>query len=144
MGNSLTLAALLSGSIGCAMRILHSRLMRGEPRIAQRIPAASPTEICWRNNDQTTSLEAETIDVSIAGASISCTRPIERDSIVYLRFSPPGVVAVGRVRHCIQRGLQFVVGLEFTSPLMCYRSLGAPRRPTLRLPSSHVERPSTN
>ena len=127
MVNDVALSVVFSSAvILCILRFFRGRARRDDTRLSERIPAASPTEVCWlEHNGRTTTIDAQTIDVSMAGAGISCRTPIARDSIVYLRFESPGVVAVGRVRHCIQRGLEFVIGLEFTSPLMSYRSFSS-------------------
>lgn len=79
-----------------------------------RFPLNELLRVSWLDKDgRFFHLQARCIDASASGVLIELKDRLEPDSYVNVKAEKHGLIASARVRHTIQRGPKFQVGLEF-------------------------------
>jgi hypothetical protein len=87
---------------------------RREPRL----PVTSDFDLFWQDTDAShKSARAKGIEISEHGASVRCSKPIVRNSVVQIRGCQIQLDTKARVRYCTKRGLSYIIGLELEGEL---------------------------
>jgi hypothetical protein len=56
------------------------------------------------------------IDLSLQGAGIESTQPIDPHTLVYLQAPGYGAIGNATVRYCVRTGLKYRIGVLFSAP----------------------------
>jgi hypothetical protein len=82
---------------------------RREPRV----PVTSDFDLYWQDVDAShKSARAKGIEISEHGASVRCTKPILRNSVIQIKGCQIQLETKATVKYCTKRGLTYVIGLE--------------------------------
>ena len=86
--------------------------MRVDRRMGRRVATEHPVVLLWR--DQSGQMQESTFrlaNISISGATVRAERPICVGTTVSLGHQSETIV--GKVKHCVRRGADFMLGIEF-------------------------------
>jgi hypothetical protein len=82
---------------------------RREPRV----PVTSDFDLFWQDIDAShKSARAKGIEISEHGASVRCTKPILRNSVIQVRGCQIQLETKATVKYCTKKGLSYIIGLE--------------------------------
>lgn len=83
-------------------------------RTDERLPLSGTVRLYWEDErGQQHFCRAEAQDVSISGLSVTIRERVPVRSLVQVECVANQMKGTGTVRRCEQRGMNFVVGLEF-------------------------------
>jgi PilZ domain len=95
-------------------------------RKVPRVPVNSEIDLYYQDIDAShKAVRARGIEISEKGASVRCSKPIHRNSIIYLRARQINFEGPAIVRRCTRKGLHYEVGVELQGPLTKNVGLGA-------------------
>ena len=82
-----------------------------------RVPLNSEIDVFWQDIDASRkSVRAQGIEMSENGASIRSPKPIECNSVVYLKARQVHFEGNAVVRRCTKKGFRYIIGLELQRP----------------------------
>jgi|SRR5581483_4451044 len=126
-----TIAAGLAGIVvfcGVLFVLLARAKKRGEfsdpmpqtnRRREPRLPVTSDFDLYWQDVDAShKSARAKGIEISEHGASVRCTKPIERNSVIQIRGCQIQLETKATVKYCTKRGLSYIIGLELETQVL--------------------------
>jgi hypothetical protein len=89
-----------------------------EHRRRPRNPLTGKVKVYWKG-DQGLSYQqiSRCLDISPAGARLESNRPIPLRAMIRLESPDFHIAGLATVRHCNRRGMQYVVGVEFSGGL---------------------------
>ena len=91
-----------------------------------RIPMNSEIDIFWQDIDAShKSIRTMGVDMSERGACVRSPKPIECNSVVYIRARHIPFEGSAIVRRCTRKGFQYLIGLELEGPATKSVGLGA-------------------
>jgi PilZ domain len=89
---------------------------KGELRRHVRSTNSAPVRIGWQDGQGMDKfINTRTVDISESGMRIEAPVPIENRTYVTLQCSALGLRGTASVRSCTRKGMQYVVGLEFSN-----------------------------
>jgi PilZ domain len=78
-----------------------------------RVPVTSDFDLYWQDVDAShKSARAKGIEISEHGASVRCSKPILRNSVIQIRGCQIQLETKATVKYCTKKGLSYVIGLE--------------------------------
>jgi hypothetical protein len=88
-------------------------LPQSNRRREARVPVTSDFDLYWQDVDAShKSARAKGIELSEHGASVRCTKPILRNSVIQIRGCQIQLDTKATVKYCTKKGLSYIIGLE--------------------------------
>lgn len=89
----------------------------GTARAHERRPFQCDAQVSWQTRSgERKFARVRFVDLSLPGAGIESTEPIEPQTMVYLQASGYGAIGNASVRYCVRAGLKYRIGLLFSAP----------------------------